>query len=285
MRFTLLAPNTFRKLQINAGVLARSFDPMNPATPQGMIGSTSGGFNFTATPTFVDFGDDIDNCPKNTMELKRQTEVEVKIGGTLLTIDEAAASVLMAAATVDSTGTAVKITPELDLAISDFQTLWFIGDYSDDNSSSTGGFVAIKIMNALSTGGFRLQTADKGKGQFAFEFTGHFSANAPDTVPYEVYIMSGAAQPLTVSSEAGTSAGKTKLTVGGYVLAAGESWKYKTAASVTLPSEGDSLATGWTAWDGSAEVTATTGHEIAVAAVDASSNAITSGKTTVVSKD
>lgn len=283
MRFALLPPNAFRKLQINAGVLATGFDPANPATPTGIIGATSGGISFAASPTYQDFGEGIDNCPKNTMELKRQTEVEVKMSGSFRTVDSTLAAMLMAACTVSTVGTDVaKLVPKLDLAVADFKTLWLIGDYSDDNSDSTGGFIAIKLMNALSTGGFQMQTADKDKGTFAFEFTGHFSINSPTVVPYEVYIKEGALPALTVVSVAGSSLGKTKVTVSGYILGSGESWKYKTASSVTLPSAGDSLASGWTTWDGSAEISATSGNEIAVAAANSSGNAITSGKTTVV---
>ena len=57
-----------------------------------------------------------------------------------------------------------------------------------------GGFIAIKLLNALSTGGFQLQTADKSKGQFAFEFTGHYSMSAQDIVPFEIYIKAGTAE-------------------------------------------------------------------------------------------
>ena len=46
-------------------------------------------------------------------------------------------------------------------------------------------------MNALNTGGFQIKSTDKGKGNFAFTFTGHYSMAAQDTVPYEVYIKSG----------------------------------------------------------------------------------------------
>jgi hypothetical protein len=69
-----------------------------------------------------------------------------------------------------------------------------VADYSDKNSTSgsaTAGFVAIKLINALSTGGFQIQTADKEKGQFKFEFTGHYSKDAQDTVPFEIYIKAG----------------------------------------------------------------------------------------------
>ena len=44
------------------------------------------------------------------------------------------------------------------------------------------------MINALSTGGFQLQTADKEKGTFSFEYTAHYSMSAQDTVPFEVYV-------------------------------------------------------------------------------------------------
>ncbi len=47
------------------------------------------------------------------------------------------------------------------------------------------------MMNALSTGGFQLQSGDNAKGQFAFEYTAHYSMAAPDTVPFELYIKAG----------------------------------------------------------------------------------------------
>ena len=77
------------------------------------------------------------------------------------------------------------------------QDIWLVGDYSDVNNSGTGtgaakaGFIAIHIMNALSTGGFQIQTADKEKMQFSFEFTAHYSIDAQDTVPFEIYVQAG----------------------------------------------------------------------------------------------
>ena len=43
----------------------------------------------------------------------------------------------------------------------DFSDIWWVGDRSD------GGLVAICLRNALSTGGFSLQTTKNGKGQIA----------------------------------------------------------------------------------------------------------------------
>jgi hypothetical protein len=76
----------------------------------------------------------------------------------------------------------------------DFEDIWLVGDYSDKNGPTNGGYIAIHMMDTLSTGGFQLQTADKAKGQFAFEFTAHFSMDAQDTVPFEIYVHPGTAE-------------------------------------------------------------------------------------------
>ncbi len=193
-KFTKIPTNTFQELQINAGIICTDFTPASGAIGEsGQIGATTGGINFAATPSFTDFGDDVDNCPKNTKELKRLDDVEVKASGTFVTCNTTVAKMLMAAADIGTTDT-TKVTPRRDLAQSDFDDIWIVGDYSDKNGATNGGFIAIKLLNALSTGGFQLQTADKAKGQMAFEFMAHYSITAQDTVPYEVYIKAGTAE-------------------------------------------------------------------------------------------
>ena len=192
MKFTQIPTTAMAEMQLNAGVLLSSFTP-STAEVTGIIGATTGGINFTATPTFSDFGSDVDNCPKNMMELKRQESVEVKISGTFVTVTTTTAKKLMAAADI-GTSDQTKITPRNDLKTEDFADIWWVGDYSDKNGATNGGFVAIHVMNALNTGGFQLQTGDKSKGQFPFEFTGHYSIEKQDVVPYEVYIKAGTAE-------------------------------------------------------------------------------------------
>lgn len=195
MKFTQLPTDTFQNLQINAGVLASAFTPATGTLDSSaLLGATSGGLSFTATPTYKDFGEDIDNCPKNTKELKQLVSVEAKASGTFTAITTAVAKQLMAAADIDATVTS-KVVPRVDLAQSDFADIWIIGDYSDKNGPTNGGFVAIRLIDALSTGGFSLQTADKDKGKFKFEFTAHASMSAQTVVPYEVYVKAGTAEP------------------------------------------------------------------------------------------
>ena len=191
MKFTKIPSDTFQKLQINAGILTTDFTPATGTIGEsGQIGATTGGVNFTATPTYSDFGEDIDNCPKNMKELKKLDSWEVKMTGTFVNADTAIAKRLCGAADIGTPDT-TKVTPRNDLKDADFADIWLVGDYSDKNGETNGGFIAIKLLNALSTGGFQLQTADKAKGQFAFEFTGHYSMSAQDTVPFEIYIKSG----------------------------------------------------------------------------------------------
>ena len=87
-----------------------------------------------------------------------------------------------------------KITPRKDLKLSDFRDIWWLGDYSSENGATNGGFMAIHLMNALSTGGFQLKSGDKAKGQFGFEFTAHGTNADPDKIPYEIYVKQGSAE-------------------------------------------------------------------------------------------
>lgn len=188
MKYTKVPETTFQKLQLNAGILLRNFDPEAATVERaGIIGATTGGVNFTATPSYSDFGDDIDNVPANMKELKKLDSWAVSMGGTFVTIDAAGAKSLMGAADVSGN----KITPRNDVLADDFEDLWWVGDYSDENSEEAGGFVAIHMMNTLSTGGLSIRSTDNGKGNFAFTYTAHYSMDDPDKVPFEVYVQAG----------------------------------------------------------------------------------------------
>lgn len=197
MKYTKIPENAFKELQLNAGVLLTDFDTTDGMTEQEllavMIGATSGGVNFTATPTYEDYGADIDNAPTNVKELKKLTGWEVKMSGNFITVTPSSAVLMAGAADADKADT-TKITPRNDVADTDFKDIWWVGDYSDKNGATNGGFVAIHMLNSLSTGGFQLQSTNKGKGQFAFEFTGHYSIADQNKVPYEVFVKAGTAE-------------------------------------------------------------------------------------------
>lgn len=196
-KFTQIPIDTFKKLQLGAGLLTSEFDPATgELTASNIIGATSGGVTFEATPSFSDFGEDIDNCPKNTMELKKLDSWDAKMSGSFVTMDTTAAVSVIGAAAVASDDP-TKVIPRNSVNDTDFKNIWWIGDYSDvnDDGSSAGkaGFIAIRLINALSTGGFKIKSGDKAKGTFEFEYTGHYTIKHIDTVPFELYIKAGSA--------------------------------------------------------------------------------------------
>ena len=196
-KFTQIPTDTFKKLQLNAGILTTEFDPATgKLTASNIIGATSGGVSFEATPSFTDFGEDIDNCPKNTKELKKLDSWEAKMSGSFVTMDTNVATSVIGTAAVASNDP-TKVVPRNYVEAKDFKNIWWVGDYSDINedgsSAGKAGFIAIKLINALSTGGFKIQSGDKAKGTFEFEYTGHYSSENIDTVPFELYIKAGSA--------------------------------------------------------------------------------------------
>lgn len=141
MKYTQIPADTFKQLQLNAGILVEKFTPST-----GEIGTA-----------------------ENTVVQAAQT-----------------------------TGKSLShIVPRNDVSTSDFKDIWWIGDYSDKNEDekdgkTKAGFIAIHMMNTLSTGGFSTQSSNRAKGTFEFEFTAHYSIDVQDKVPFEIYIKSGA---------------------------------------------------------------------------------------------
>lgn len=180
--FTVIPQSTFEELQLDAGVLLNTFDPSAPAAPEdtAIICATTGGINASCVPTFSDMGEDVDNCSANMMELKKLESWECKLSFTALGTSPEAIKLALGAADIGSPDT-TKVTPRRDLKQTDFKDIWWVGDRAD------GGMVAICLKNALSTGGFTLQTTKNGKGQVSVELTGHVSIDAQDVMPMEFY--------------------------------------------------------------------------------------------------
>lgn len=182
-RFTQISSDAFASIQKGSGMLLKKFNPLNPVKPadEDIITATTGGINPVCQPTYEDFGSDIDNCPENTKELKQLTGWICTLGTTALNTTPEVIRWALGAADVNNN----KITPRRDVKLSDFKDLWWVGDRVD------GGFVAIRLINALSTGGFSLQTTKSGKGNVALTITGHVSIHDLDTMPMEFYSYEG----------------------------------------------------------------------------------------------
>ena len=180
-RFTVIPESAFDELQLDAGILLKSFDPANPQVANSaIICATTGGINPSCVATYSDFAEDVDNAPTNLKEFKHLDGWECKISTTALGTSPELIKLALGAADIPGTNTS-KIVPRRDLKQSDFKDIWWVGD------KANGGFVAIRLINALSTGGFSLQTSKNAKGQVTLEITGHVSLSAQTVVPMEFY--------------------------------------------------------------------------------------------------
>lgn len=192
MQYTQVKSDAFETLQLNAGIMCDDFTPAS-GTLGNILGATSGGLSFASNPNFVDFGEDVDNAPANTYQLKKVVSFDPVISGTFISIDASLAKTLNGAGAIDSDDS-THIVPSHDLSESDFTDFWVIGDYSAYNDgTSTAGYVAVHIMYGLNTKGFQWKTNKDGKGQFEFEIHGHYDLDDVDTVPFEIYVKAGTA--------------------------------------------------------------------------------------------
>ena len=193
MKFTQVPTDTFENLVLNAGILVDEFTP-GTGVIGNILGATTGGIEFSTNPTYTDFGEDIDNVPANTKQLKRLQSFDPTMSGTFLTVDTATVKSLIGAADIGTSDT-TKVVPRDQLLQADFDDVWWVGDYSDKNvdaeSTHTAGYIAIHLMNALNTAGFKITSSKDNKAQMAFEYHGHYDISNISTPPFEIYVKAG----------------------------------------------------------------------------------------------
>ena len=193
MKFTQVPTDTFENLVLNAGILVDTFTPATGIIGN-ILGATTGGIEFSTNPTYTDFGEDIDNVPANTKQLKRLQSFDPAMSGTFLTVDTTALKSLIGAADI-GTSDPTKVVPRDQLVAADFTDVWWVGDYSDKNvdvaSTHTAGYIAIHLMNALNTAGFKITSSKDNKAQMAFEYHGHYDISNISTPPFEIYVKAG----------------------------------------------------------------------------------------------
>ena len=185
--FKQIPESTFNDLQMDAGVLLSKFDPTGtePVVNADIICATTGGFNATCQASYSDYGEDIDNCPTNMMELKHLDTWDCRLSFTSLGVSPAQLHLALGAADIDGDASDhITLRSKLD-ATKDFRDVWWVGN------KGGGGMLAVHLRNALSSSGFSLQTTKNGKGQLSVELTGHVSLRDQTTMPMEFYSTEG----------------------------------------------------------------------------------------------
>ena len=231
-RFTQVKYDAFKEIQVEAGVILKNFDPANPVIDRhDIVCVTSGGITITAKPSFTDYFEDVDNVPNNTKEGKQVEDWECTLSATALDTSAESIKMMLGVADIDQNDS-TRITPRRDINLSDFvSSLWWVGDRAD------GGFIAVQVLNVLSTDGFALSTTKNGKGTTSITLTGHFSLDAVDTVPMNFYVIEGDSTATSIVLN------KASLTVGEGLTATITATVTGSSESVTWQSLNTSVAT------------------------------------------
>lgn len=183
-QFTVIPQNAFEEMQLDAGILLKTFDPADPdVQDEDIVCATTGGIAITCTPEFTDLAEDVDNAPNGLLEYMKLQSWTCELSTTSLGSSPELIAFALGAGDIDATDGSIK--PRRNIKSTDFDDLWWVGDRAD------GGLVACKVHNALSTGGFSLQTTKDGKGQVSLTIAGHVSSSAQDVVPMTFYSIAG----------------------------------------------------------------------------------------------
>lgn len=180
--FYVVNPEAFKEIVKGAGIVLSEYDPSAPGTVDKtkIICTTTGGIQVSAVDTYKDDGEDLDNVPSNMMEFKRRTGKECKISFTATTANADALKLYLGGANVSGN----KITPKMELETTDFlKKIWVVA------KRGTSGAFAACLKNVLSDGGLSMQTTDDGNGKCTVSLLGHYSIDAQDEVPLELYVM------------------------------------------------------------------------------------------------
>lgn len=267
-------------LQFDTGVFVKNFDidSFRESILSGQVARvTKDSFSASVQRDTVNVLSDLNGVHFDYLEGLVTTKITASVSFTLASMSAEDLAMALGAANIDGDVITVKFAIE----DSDFLNVALILPILD------GGYVIAELPKAFSTGGLSISTSKAAVGGLSCTMTG-FKSLADKTIqPINLYRLSpagGQLDSITVASAAGTASGTTKLTISNYTKPAGAQYVYKTASG-TAPTIGYRQTPDftWTAWDGSADITAATGQKITVAAVN-QDGAIAAGSATVTAK-
>jgi hypothetical protein len=239
-------------------------------TAENLIGLISGGATLEYKPSFVSIKDD-----SGAIAINRLTAEEVTLKSGVLTFNGDTLAKLSSTArvTVSSTKKTLKVGG-LSNAGSTVYLVRFV------NIDPVFGTTRVTIAG-INQNGLTLPMAKDKETIVDAVFTGQALDSTGTLFQYDETMLD--VIPLTVVSVAGNTSGCTAISVSPS-LSAGNSYAYKTGSSaLTLPALGAAIGS-YTPWTYTTEITATTGHYIAIIELDADTKVCKAGQTVVVSK-
>ena len=288
---TPLRKETYKHLQLNAGVTLANFDISSYATADALktalaaaiqdetklLGATRGGGTCTITREIRQV--EADGVRSRFKGSEIVDSADAYLSETLIEVTpEHLKAVLGNVDINDDVPGHVVMTMRTAFDDEDYlDSLVWVGDTSE-------GFVAIELLNALNTADFTFTFADKNEGTVNAEFHAHQEdVDDNETLPIKFHFFepSGSLGSITLSSAAGTNVGGTKLTKD-KTAASGQKYVYKIGTSSAAPSIAyhEKADYSWTEWDGTSDIDVgvdANGKKITVAIVDGYGKAQLSG--------
>lgn len=193
---TGLTPASYTRLQLNAGLFLKNFDPSAAKTPaelksliadailqeECVIGATRGGGTFQCKPEMRQIDADGLRCACKGSTVNDRWVV--KMTGTMLEITPANFAAALACADVEQQGQVTCVRARMDVQEADYiPSLCWVGDTSR-------GFVVIQLDNVLNMSGAAFTFTDRGEGTLPFEFQAHLDGEEDEEyAPFRILFL------------------------------------------------------------------------------------------------
>ena len=274
-----LTPDQIDDVQFDTGVFCKNFniETFRESLMAGAVSRvTKDSFSASVQRDTVNVLSDLNGVHFDYLEGLVTTKVTASVSFTLASMSAEDLAMALGAANIDNDVITVKFAIEG----SDFLNVALILPILD------GGYVIAELPKAFSTGGLSISTSKAAVGGLSCTMTGYKSLRDKTVQPINLYRIApagGSLSSITVTSAAGTASGTTKLTIADYTPAQGESYVYKTGSAAPTIAYGATPDYTWTAWNGTADITAETGQKITVVSVN-QNGAVAAGSATVTAE-
>lgn len=183
----VLTADAFKSIPKGSGNILSDFSLETPKIDEtNVIHATQGGVKITYQNTIEDSLAEIDNAPTNTKQGAEVTGTTATISYTTPNADPKTIQMAVGTADIDPEDQ-THVVARLKTALTDFKPIWWVGPMIGN------GFLAVKIYNALSTGGLDLQSAHRGGGSMQITLTAFADLENPEQAPMEFYSITKAA--------------------------------------------------------------------------------------------
>lgn len=183
----VLTADAFKSIPKGSGNILSDFSLETPKIDEtNVIHATQGGVTITYQNSTEDTLSEIDNAPTNTKQGVEVTGTTATISYTTPNADPKSIQLAIGTADIDPEDP-THVVARLKTALTDFKPIWWVGPMI------CGGFIAVKLYNAMSTGGLSLKSEHRGGGSMQITLTAFADLENPEQAPMEFYSITKAA--------------------------------------------------------------------------------------------